>query len=77
VFIKDPTAPHMHRYSIPCETLMPENEREMQTNAVINDKLQDTVVTYLRRGGIFNNQLKEGLLVSLAVKKIEIGKYLI
>jgi len=70
VFIKDPTAPHMHRYSIPCETLMPENEREMQTNAVINDKLQDTVVTYSRRGGIFNNQIKEGLLMSLPVKKI-------
>jgi len=47
----------------PCETLMSKNERPSQTNAVINDKLQGTVVTYLRYGGIFNNQIKKGLLV--------------
>jgi len=47
---------------------MSENERESQTNAVINDKLRCTVVTYLGRGGIANNQIKEGLLLSLPVK---------
>jgi len=28
--------------ALPCETLMSENERQSQTNAVINDKLQGT-----------------------------------
>ena len=37
--------------TIPCETLRSENERQSQTNAVINDKVQSTVVTYLRCGG--------------------------
>jgi len=44
----------MRRYTIvtiPCETLRSENERQSQTNAVINDKVQSTVVTYLRCGG--------------------------
>ena len=54
----------------PCETLMSENERPSQTNAVINDKLQGTVVTYLRYGGIFNNQIKKGLLLSMPVKEV-------
>ena len=31
--------------ALPCETLMSENERQSQTNAVINDKLPGTVVT--------------------------------
>jgi len=31
----------------------------------INDKLQGTVATYLRRGGVVNNQIKKGLLLSL------------
>jgi len=30
-----------------CKTLLSENERQSQTNAVINDNLQGTVVTYL------------------------------
>ena len=47
---------------------MSENDRQSQTNAVINDKLQGTVVTYLRCGGIVNNQIKTGLLLSLPVK---------
>ena len=36
--------------TLPCETLKSENERQSQNNAVslINDKLQGTVVTYLR-----------------------------
>jgi len=59
----------------PRETLMSENDRQSQTNAVINDKLQGTVVTYLRRGGIVNNQIKTGLLLSLPVKKFKIEEY--
>jgi len=49
---------------------MSENKRQSQTNAVINDKLQGTVVTDLRCGGIFNNQIKKGLLLSPSVKTI-------
>jgi len=40
----------------------------LQTNAVINDKLQGTVVTYLRCGEIISNQIKPCLLLSLPVK---------
>jgi len=47
---------------------MSENERQSQTNALINDKLQGTVVTYFRYGVIFNNQIKQGLLLSLPAK---------
>ena len=35
----------------------------------INDKLQGSVATYLSCGGVVNNQIKKGLLLSLAVKK--------
>ena len=44
----------------------------------INDKLQSRVVTYLRCGGVNNNQIKKGLLLSLTVKEFffEIGEYL-
>ena len=34
----------------------------------INDKLQGSVTTYLRCGGIVKNQIKKGLLLSLPVK---------
>jgi len=34
---------------------------------VINDKLQGSVATYLRCGGVVNNQIKKGLLLSLPV----------
>ena len=44
---------------------MSENKRQLQTNAVISDKLQGTVVTYLRFGEIFNDQINSGLLLSL------------
>jgi len=50
-------------------TLMSENERRSQTTVVINDKLQGTVVTYLRCGGIVSNQIKKGLLPSPSVEK--------
>jgi len=49
---------------------MSENQRQSQNNAVINNKLQCTVVTYLGCGGIVDNQMKTGLLMSLPVKKI-------
>jgi len=44
----------------------------------INDKLQSRVATYLRCGGVNNNQIKKGLLLSLTVKEFffEIGEYL-
>jgi len=58
------TTPHN---ASPCETVTSENERQTQTNAVINDKLQGTVVTYLRCGGIFNNRIKKCLLLRLPV----------
>jgi len=35
----------------------------------INDKLQGSVATYLRYGGVVNNHIKNGLLLSLPVKK--------
>ena len=37
----------------------------------IPDKLQGTVATYLRCGGVLNNQIKKGLLLSLSVKKLK------
>ena len=42
----------------------------------INDKLQGRVATYLTCGGVANDQIKKGLLLSLSVKKFEIGEYL-
>jgi len=40
----------------------------MSPKQAINDKLQGSVATCLRRGGIINNQIKKGLLLSLRVK---------
>jgi len=34
-----------------------------------NDKLQGNVATYLRCGGVVNNQIKKGLLLSLSAKR--------
>ena len=47
--------------TLPCETLM-------SAKQAINDKLQSSVVTYLRCGWVVNNQIKKGLLLSLWVK---------
>jgi len=44
--------------TLPCETLM-------SAKHAINDKLQGSVATYLRCGGVVNNQNKKGLLLSL------------
>jgi len=51
--------PHLaYVVTLPCETLMP-------TKQAIKDKLQDSVATYLRCGGVVNKQIKKGLLLSL------------
>jgi len=34
-----------------------------------NDKLQGNVATYLRRGGVVNNQITKNLLLSMPVKQ--------
>jgi len=41
-----------------CETLM-------SAKQATNDKLQGSVATYLRCGGVANNQIKKGLLLSV------------
>jgi len=45
--------------TLPCETLLSENERQAQTNAVINDNLQGTGVTCLRCFGISMTKLRQ------------------
>jgi len=40
----------------------------MSAKQAINDKVQGSVAAYLRCGGIVNNQIKKGLLLSLWVK---------
>ena len=51
--------PHLvYVATLPCEALM-------SAKQVINDKLQGSVATYLRFGGVVNNQIKKGLLLSL------------
>jgi len=40
----------------------------MSAKPAINNKLQGSVATYLRCGGVVNNQIKQGLLLSLRVK---------
>ena len=47
---------------------MSENGWQCQTNVIINNKLQGTVITYLMCGGIVNNQINTGLLLSLLEK---------
>jgi len=42
----------------------------MSAKQAINDKLQGSVATYLRCGGVVSNQIKNGLLMNLRVKKI-------
>jgi len=39
----------------------------MPAKQAIDDKLQGNVATYLRCGGVVNNQLKKGLLLRLSV----------
>jgi len=39
----------------------------MSAKQALNDKLQGSVAAYLRCGGVVNNQIKKGLLLSLRV----------
>ena len=39
----------------------------MSAKQAINDTLQGSVATYLRCGGVVNNKIKKGLLLSLRV----------
>jgi len=51
--------PHLaYVATLPCETLM-------LAKQAINDKLQGSLATYLRCGGVVNNQIMKGLLLSL------------
>jgi len=50
--------------TLPCETWI-------SANQAIDDKLQDSVATYLRCDGVVNIQIKIGLLFSLWVKKFK------
>jgi len=64
--------PHLaYVATVPCERLM-------SAKQAIDEKLQGsvTVAACLRCGGIVNNQVKKGLLLSLRVKKIKIGEFL-
>ena len=45
--------------TLPCETLM-------SAKQAIDDRLQGSVTTYLRCGGVVNNQIRRGLLLSLS-----------
>ena len=44
----------------------------MLAKQATNDKLQGSVATYLRCGGVVNNQIKKGSLLSPWVKKIKL-----
>jgi len=51
--------PHLaYVATLTCETLT-------SAKQAINDKLQGSVATYLRCGGVVNNQIEKGLLLSL------------
>ena len=55
------TPPHLaYVATLPCETLM-------SAKQAINDKLQGSVATHLWCGGLVNNQIKNGLLLSVWV----------
>jgi len=57
---------------------MSENERQSPANVVINDKLQGTVVIFLRRGGLSTTKfLKKRLLLSPSVIVFQIREYLV
>ena len=46
----------------------------LSAKQALNEKLHgnvDYVATYLRCGGVLNNQIKKGLLLSVRVKKIK------
>ena len=43
----------------------------MSAKEAINDKLQGSVVTYLRCGGVVNNQIKKGFTECVSEKKLK------
>ena len=45
----------------------PPSEILVSAKQTINDKLQGSVATYLRCGGVVNNKIRKGLLLSLSV----------
>ena len=53
--------------TLPCETLM-------SAKQTTNDKLQSSVATYIRCGGVVNKQIKKGLLLSVRVKCIFLNR---
>ena len=61
--IKNPATPWICCHS----TLWNINVRKQASN----DKLRGNVATYLRCNGVVNNQIKNGLLESLSLKKIK------
>jgi len=48
----------------------------MSAKQAINDKLQGSVAAYLKCGGVVNNRIKTGLLLSESEQNFEIGEYL-
>ena len=62
--------------TLPCETVMSDNERQSQTVEVINDKLRGKVVTCLRCGGIINNRIKKRLLLNPLVKRFFLNQWM-
>jgi len=53
--------PHLaYVATLPCETFM-------SVKQAIIDKLQGSVATYFRYGGVVNNRIKKGLLLSVSV----------
>jgi len=47
-----------------------------EAKQAINDKLRGIVATYFRCGGVVNDQIKTGLLLSVRVNFFKIGEYL-
>ena len=44
----------------------------MSPKQASNNKLQGSLATYFRCGGVVNNQIKKGLLLSLSEKKLKL-----
>ena len=59
--INIPTAPYINVATLRRETLM-------SAKQTVNDKLQGSVATYFRCGGVVNSQIRKGLLLSLRAK---------
>jgi len=51
---------------------LPRDTLIMSAKHAINDKLQGSVATYLRRGGVVNNQIKKGWVSEKKLKSVNI-----